>query len=172
MSMRKMNWKYCYLLIITALLVSCSQPSVSEEESLFTKENTDVELESVELSAQEEELFDLINTHRNSKGLEPVMFIEDIYVFAEEHNEYMIAQGELSHDNFNTRASQISEQTAAKLIAENVAKNFQDPNEALEGWLASNSHKNTIEGDFTHSTLSISYDNEGNPYYTQIFIRK
>jgi len=172
MKLGKMKWNYCYLLVLGALVVSCSDASTSDVEELFDQENTDVELVLVQLSAEEQELFDLINDHRESQNLEAVTYSGDTYIFAQEHNEYMISKGILSHDNFNARASQISEQTAANFVAENVAKNFEQSVDALEAWLDSEEHKSTIEGDFTHSTLSISYDEQGNPYYTQIFFRK
>jgi len=165
-----MDLRYTLITLALIAMVSCTDTSITEEEELFENELNSVN--SVELSAEEEELFGMVNDHRTSEGLEALEFSNEIYVYAEEHNEYMISQGELSHDHFNSRASKVSEVTSANYVAENIAKDYQRVDMALEGWLNSDSHKNTIEGDFTHATLSISFDEEGNPYYTQIFFRK
>lgn len=159
-----------FIALATIVLASCTEPSFSEEEALFENETTSKLV--VELSAQEEALFDMVNDYRVSKGLDELEFSPESYEFALEHNEYMISKGQLSHDNFNARASNISKATSANYVAENVAKDYQLVDDALTGWLESTSHRNTIEGDFTHATLSIKRDAEGNPYYTQIFFRK
>lgn len=158
------------LATLALIITSCSSTSVAEEEQLFNEEGSENLV--VQLTNQEQQLFDLINDHRISIGLDALEFSAESYEFALDHNQYMIAQGELSHDNFNARASSIAKITSANFVAENVAKDYMSVEDAMAGWLESNPHKTTIEGDFTHSTLSISYDAEGNPYYTQIFFRK
>ena len=165
-----MNLRYALITLTAIVSVSCTEPSFSEEEALFENE-TKSEL-VVELSAQEEALFNMVNDYRVSKGLNELEFNAESYEFALEHNEYMISKGQLSHDHFNARASNISKVTSANYVAENVAKDYQLIDDALNGWLSSEPHRNTIEGDFTHATLSIKRDAEGNPYYTQIFFRK
>ena len=155
------------LATLALIITSCSSTSVAEEEQLFNEEGS--ENLDVQLTNQEQQLFDLINDHRISIGLE---LSAESYEFALDHNQYMIAQGELSHDNFNARASSIAKITSANFVAENVAKDYMSVEDAMAGWLESNSHKTTIEGDFTHTTLSIKQDSQGNPYYTQIFFRK
>ncbi len=162
--------RYSLIVIFAILLTSCSTTSVSEDQELF--ENGTTSKVVVELSVQEQELIDIVNNYRTSQGLNELEFSAEAYKYASEHNEYMISQGALSHDNFEARASTISEITSANFVAENVAKDYPQVENALEGWLNSSSHKNTIEGDFTHTTLSIMNDTEGNPYYTQIFFRK
>lgn len=162
--------RYGLIVIFALALTSCSETSVSEEEQLF--ENGTTSKAVVELSTQEQALIDLVNQHRKSVGLNALEFSAQVYEYASGHNEYMISQGELSHDNFELRASTISEITSANFVGENVAKDYSLIENALEGWLNSTTHRNTIEGDFTHTTLSIMADSGGNPYYTQIFFRK
>jgi len=160
-----------FIITITAIAFSsCSTTSYTDEEELF--ENETASKVVVELSAQEQALFDMVNDYRVSRGLNALEFDAASYEFALEHNEYMISRGKLSHDHFNARASKVSKITAANYVAENVAKDYQLIDDALNGWLSSTPHQNTIEGDFTHSTISIKRDAEGNPYYTQIFFRK
>lgn len=162
--------RYALIVIFTIILSSCSTPSVAEEEALFENEITTEVV--VELSVEEQALFDMVNEYRISQQLDALEFDAVSHEFAVEHNEYMISKGKLSHDHFNARASKVSKVTAANHVAENIAKDYEFIEDAFNGWLESVPHKNTIEGDFTHSTISIIRDAEGNPYYTQIFLRK
>jgi len=83
----------------------------------------------------------------------------------------MISKNILSHDNFEDRATKIAQETGAVSISENVARYYTTAEKTLEGWLNSSSHKAAMEGDFTHTTLSVELDKEGRPYFTQIFIK-
>lgn len=166
-----MNLRYTLIAILAIAFTSCSSPSVEDESALFEKE-VSAENITVELSAQEQKLFDLVNEHRTAMGMDKLTFSNEAYKYAEEHNNYMIAQGELSHENFSARATKISNEVKANYVAENVAKDYPLVEMALEGWLDSAAHRKTIEGDFTHATLSIREDSKGKAYYTQIFFRK
>ena len=86
-------------------------------------------------------------------------------------NDYMISKNTLSHDNFQSRAEKIAEETNAISVSENVARYYVSAEKTLEGWLNSSSHKEALEGNFSHTTLSVQLDKQGRPYYTQIFIK-
>ncbi len=161
-----------FVLLFAALSIACDSNTVVEEEEAFQVEQTGKVDNSLSLTAEEAALFDLLNAYRQSVALSPLTFSAEAYQYAEAHNEFMISKGALSHEGFAERASKISRELQADFVAENVAKDYASAEAALEGWLASTSHKNTIEGDFTHSTLSITVDAKGSPYYTQIFFRK
>lgn len=120
----------------------------------------------------ESEIFDLVNQHRQSIGLTPLIYCEVTHYYATQHSNYMLAQNALSHDNFKSRAAAIASETNAVMVAENVAHGFKKPRQTLKKWLASEAHKNTIEGDFTHSAVGVVEDKTGKPYYTQIFYRR
>ncbi len=160
-----------FILLFMALGISCDTNSLYEEEIVLQSELAEKTKTELTLSTAETALHDLINNHRQSIGLSALTFSMEAYHYAADHNAYMISQGILSHDGFNKRASGISRDFRADFVGENVAKDYASPETALEGWLESTSHKGTIEGDFTHTTLSIAYDAEDNPYYTQIFFR-
>ena len=170
LGLKQLNFRNISFAMVLLVLTSCSTTSVAEEENLFEEENATNII--VELSAQEEALFEMVNSYRVSQGLNELEFSAASYEFAVEHNDYMISTGKLSHDHFNARASELSKITSANYVAENVAKDYLLVDDALDGWLSSTPHKNTIEGDFTHTALSIKSDAEGTPYYTQIFFRK
>lgn len=160
---------YSTIFVFALVFTSCSTPSVQDDESLF--ENGAEEIE-VTLTEAETELFNIVNTYRSSNGMSELVFSNNTYKYAQEHTQFMIVEDEISHDNFSDRASKIAKETSATHVAENVAKNYPAPQMALQGWLDSSSHKSTIEGDFTHTAISIKENSEGKLFYTQIFFKK
>lgn len=119
----------------------------------------------------EQEMLDLVNTHRVALGYNPLQYSTVAYTYASSHNDYMIARGSLSHDNFSARASGIAEEVDAAFVAENIARDYATAQAAFSSWLASSSHQKTIEGDFTHTAVSVKADAAGDLYYTQLFFR-
>jgi uncharacterized protein YkwD len=160
------------LILLMALIASCSTESIQETETLFENETTEIEEIALTMTASENALFELVNEHRDNLGLSKLDFSGEALKYAKGHNEYMIKAGELSHANFSDRASKLAKETQATFVAENVAKNYPKIDMALEGWLNSPSHKKTLEGEFTHTGISITEDAQGNAYYTQIFFKK
>lgn len=165
-------FKFPLLALFVLSIVSCSTSSEFEEE-VALYENTE-EVSSTKLTATEFEMevFNAVNDYRVSIGLNALTFSETALPDAEEHTDYMISKGKISHDNFNKRASKIAKKTNAKQVSENVAKKYDSAQEVLEAWLNSTSHRNTIEGEFTHSTLSAKKDATGEYYFTHIFLNK
>lgn len=154
--------------MVLAILQSCSKDDYDEMEnpnSLTISVSTNIQSEI------ENQLFDLINEHRNSKGLSPFLFESTSYYYAQNHNDYMITMGAISHANFDVRANNISSKTGAVKVSENVAKDYDTVEEAFNAWIESSVHRENIEGNFTHSALSIKSDSTANLYFTQIFIR-
>ena len=157
-------------IILVLCFTSCSTISTEEEAALY-EENT-IEAVSLVLSDNEQALLDIINNHREDLGLGRLEFNAAIYEVAEEHNLYMITNDALSHNNFNERASKVAKKTKAIKVGENVARKYNDVVSAFDGWMLSDSHKKTIEGDYTHTTISITKSNTGDLYYTQIFYKE
>lgn len=157
----KMRTHYVALVLFVCTLASCSKESI-ENTSIPEAENaTEVELE----------LLAVVNDHRVSLGQPALEFSEVAYEYANEHNDYMISIGSINHDNFSSRASKISSQVSAEFVAENVAKDYTNAAEAFQGWLNSSSHKKTMEGDFSHTAVSVKINDAGDFYFTQIFFR-
>jgi uncharacterized protein YkwD len=53
-------------------------------------------------------------------------------------------------------------------IAENIAWNYP-PSAVVEGWMNSSGHRRNILGNYTHIGVACSLNEEGEPYYTQVF---
>ncbi len=162
-----------YLLVTIFFISSCSRHELSsfDYEQLDESEKEVFLVSTAEHSTQEAELLELINNYRLSINLNVLSFEGSSYYFAKKHSTYMISQGITSHANFANRAKQISMNTGAIYVAENVAKDYDTINEAFEAWLASEGHRLNLEGDYTHSAISIKENDEGNLYFTQLFFR-
>lgn len=159
-------------LLLFVLITSCGSAPIQEEQAVFEIDPMVIEIEMSSALMLENQVFEGVNAHREEKGLSELVFSNVAYVYAEEHNDYMIAKGRISHDNFNSRASSLALETGAIAIEENVAKNFPKAQQALKGWLNSKSHRETIEGDFTHTAINVKADEKGKLYYTQLFFKK
>jgi len=157
----KIRLQFAVLVLFVCLGASCSKESITDT-------NNPVALNAVEV---EQELLGIVNAHRNSLGVSPMQFSVVAYEYANLHNDYMIAKGNLSHDNFSARASSISAKVDAKQVAENVAKDYPTASATFEGWMNSPNHKETMEADFTHTAISVKQDSKGNFYYTQLFYK-
>ncbi len=166
-----MKFKYLAIIILVAILASCTSTTVAEEEELFEEITLSTEDFQDLITDEELELFDLVNTYRVSIGLDELTFSVAAYPDAEEHTGFMIMDNMISHKNFNGRANSIANKTMATHVAENVAKDYPTPADALEGWLASQSHRKTIEGDFNNTAISIKKNGLGKFFYTQVFFK-
>lgn len=157
----KMIREFLVLVSFVCTMASCTKEST---------ETTNV-AEAENVYAIEEELLDVVNQHRLSVGQNSLTFSPVAYEYANEHTDYMLAQGSINHDNFSKRASNISARVDAELVAENVAKDYHTATEAFNGWLNSSNHRKTMEDDFTHTAVSVKESNDGTLYFTQIFFR-
>ena len=155
------------LILIAACFTSCSTiETVEEQEELF--ESTSF----ISMTPDEEELFNTINDYRVSMGMNALQFDATAYQVAQNHNAYMINKNRISHENFQNRAKELNQKANAVHVSENVAKNFPTNEGVLEAWLNSKSHREAIEGDFTHTGISITINPEGESYFTQMFFSK
>jgi len=149
------------LVLFVCTIASCSKESL-ETANIIEAENA---------KEIENELLSVVNEHRISIGQNELEFSAVAYDYANQHNDYMISIGSINHDNFSSRASKISSTIGAELVAENVAKDYDDAVEAFQGWYNSSSHKKTMEGDFTHTAVSVKVNDAGKFYFTQIFFK-
>lgn len=162
---------YTILVVVSVVILSmCSKTSSAEEEK-FEEAFLENEKVSINPSEMETEVLDLINDYRASIGASKLQTSSASYAHAEDHNNYMITQNKLSHDNFQSRASKIALEIGAVDVGENVARYYTTAQLVFNGWLESSSHKEAIEGEYTHTTLSVTLDKDGRPYFTQIFMK-
>ncbi len=157
----RMRLRNAFLILFVCILGSCTKESL--DNTNITEAKNDYEVEN--------ELLNIVNSHRVSLGYNSLAFSAIAYDHANKHNDYMVATGSLSHDGFSSRASSISNEVNAEFVAENIAKDLASAAEAFENWLGSTDHKKTMEGNFTHTAVSVKKDAQGNLYFTQLFYR-
>ena len=149
--------------VMFVLLFSCTAEPLQDNTVIAEAENNTI---------LEQEVLAVVNEHRASLGLNQLEFSEIAYKYANQHTDYMISKGSLSHDNFSARASSINSEITVKMVAENVAKEYDTAMEAFEGWYQSSSHKKTMEGEFSHTAVSVKKNAQGDYYYTQLFYQE
>lgn len=123
-------------------------------------------------NSDELQVMDLINTYRVSVSLSKLEQINYISYKSEEHDNYMITNNVVNHNDFVARSEDIMKVLGAKAVSENIAYNYNTPQAALDAWLNSPGHKENIVGDFTNFGISIRIDPvSGKKYYTNIFAK-
>ena len=158
----KMRLLYAVPVFLLLFLDSCTSDSI-EETSILEAEN---------VITIEQDLLDIVNEHRLTLNTNTLEFSDIAYKYANIHTNYMIAKGSISHDNFSSRATNINSEGEVEMVAENVAKDYLSAIDAFQGWYNSSSHKKTMEGDFTHTGISVKKDEQGNYYFTQLFYKQ
>jgi uncharacterized protein YkwD len=158
------------LLLLTVIFTmnSCS----SDASEAATGSTNAQQVVDYTYNTSEIETMNLINAYRVSVGLNALEKINHISHKSEEHDEYMIINNVVNHNDFVARSENIMKVLGAKTVSENIAYNYNTPQAALNAWLASPGHKENIEGDFTHFGISIRENAvTGKKYYTNIFAK-
>ena len=159
------------LLALTLGLTSCSKEELVETQSpieytidLNLAQETDAQMAS--------EILFYVNEYRSTLGLEPII-MDRTYAsaYAVEHTKYMIQQNRISHDGFSDRAEGLNSQ-GAQAVAENVGFGYSSAQDLVNAWINSPSHRDTLEGNYTHSGIGALTDGIGVYYVTQLFYRK
>ena len=154
--------KKLLLWIVILISFTCNKP----DESI-----TPV-LHDYQFSSTEIELFDRINHHRDSIGLNILRKNQHISFICQEHNIYMIDNDVVNHDYFQMRSDNLIKTLGAVRVGENIAYNYQTPKSTLKAWLNSPGHKENIEGDYTDFGLSITIGTNQRKYITLILIKR
>lgn len=147
---------------------SCS-PDLIENDltTSFSEELVVPEAKSIEI-----EILELINEYRISKGLSNLLTMDIVKSQAYSHTDYMIDQDNISHDNFYTRKAYLESEAGALSVSENVAYGYSYAESVVNAWINSDSHRETIEGDFTDFDISAEQNEEGVWFFTNIFVKK
>lgn len=155
------------LLAVVYIFGSCSSESVESTNTAKSELVTEYNYNASEL-----EVLQLINKYRVSIGLNSLITVNHISFKSEEHDNYMIANKAVNHNDFVARSENIIAVLGAKKVGENIAYNYQTAEGVLKAWLDSPSHKQNIEGDYTHFGIAVKIDAEtGKKYYTNIFAK-
>jgi uncharacterized protein YkwD len=159
------------VLLLIAVIVTMNSCSSDASEGSTVQAKPEAVL-NYTYSVDEVEAMKLINEYRVSIGLNTLEKINHISYKSEEHNNYMIINNVVNHDDFVARSENIIKVLGAKTVAENIAYNYNSPQAAVDAWLNSPGHKQNIEGNFTHFGIAIKVNSAtGKKYYTNIFAK-
>lgn len=159
----------CLFFIITliSIISSCSSEDTKTSENASSPIVLNYTYTPVEL-----ETMALINNYRVSIGLNALEKINHISYKSEEHDNYMIANNVVNHDDFVARSENIIRVLGASRVSENIAYNYNSAQGVFDAWMNSNGHRENIEGNFTHFGISIRENPiNGRKYYTNIFVK-
>ena len=168
--MNKITLTGSILIFCTLFLTSCAKDSIEDEVNAYDQ----VVSERVEYSYNtiEVEILDELNLYRRALNMPELKPLAELSMESEGHNEYMIDEGQVSHDNFAVRASFLMDKVGATAVAENVGFGYRTYDAVVNAWLKSKGHRDNIEGNFTHFGISVREDENGKNYFTNIFIKK
>ncbi len=153
--------------LIALLSFSCSTDSIEEDKIETITSSFVPQAKVIEI-----EILELLNNHRLSIGLSPLKSMNIIKAQTYGHTDYMIDKNQVSHDNFLSRKTSLTNSTGASKVGENVAYAYSSSESVVNAWLNSEGHRNIIEGDYTDFDISAEKDENGKYYYTNIFIKK
>jgi len=128
-----------------------------------------------ELAALERQVHNLVNVHRQARGLSPLAYNEEIASIARRHSQDMATgRAGVGHQGVEERRNDLVHVSVFKEFAENVGGNSyvlsQTAHEMVEGWLKSPGHRRNIEGEFNLTGVGIAQSATGLYFFTQIFL--
>lgn len=165
-----MNAKLLRVLLLLTIIITMNSCS-SDSSETNTSESANAKVMSYTYNSSELEAMNIINEYRVSEGLNPLQQINHISFKSEEHDDYMIVNNVVNHNNFVSRSENLVSVLGAKRVGENVAYNYNTPQAAVKAWLNSPSHKENIVGNYTHFGIAIKTNADGKKYYTNIFVK-
>lgn len=125
---------------------------------------------SIETGA-EQEIFEITNVLRVRNKLSPLRWDENTAEVAFGHSQDMAENNDFSHTSkkFGSLSDRLNRaEIAYKTAGENIAANYTDAPAAVEGWLNSKGHRDSLlNEEFTHLGVGVFQK-----YYTQNFIQK
>lgn len=127
------------------------------------------------MTADEKEVFDLINKQRTSNGLQALKIDEEVQRVARIKAEDMVTNNYFSH-NSPTYGSPFdmlkSFKVSYKTAGENIATNSSNSG-AVNAWMNSSGHKaNILNSTYTHTGIGVVSSSKYSKVYVQMFISK
>ncbi|NES83209.1 MAG: CAP domain-containing protein [Moorea sp. SIO2B7] len=128
------------------------------------------------LTDLEQSIYQQINQYRQSRNLPPLKLDTRISQQAKIYSE-RIANGTINFKNnrLEERLQIIKEEIPYQMATANVSFNqgYAEPaTQTVQGWIRSSGNRQNIEGDFDLTGIGISINDQGEYYFTQIFIKE
>lgn len=133
--------------------------------------------DTAHFTAIEKETWRSVNEYRKSIGLKK---LKAVHFISEECRRHSTELGEgkaKPHDGFNSRVDSIKLRMQVHAAGENIyeaegVSEEEIADHALQGWLKSPSHKEVVEGNYTHAGAGVFKTADGGYFLTMIFVRE
>jgi len=158
-----MSSRMLHYLILAIALIACSAPPILRDFSQSPPE----------IISLEENVLQVVNDYRKTQGLKALREEAAITQPCRSHSKSMARRGEAFHGRLDLRVQQIEKTILCASVKENVATVMGRRDiaaAALEGWLKSAEHRETILGPFDLTGVGVARDSSGTYYITQMFI--
>ncbi|WP_280768783.1 CAP domain-containing protein [Salipaludibacillus daqingensis] len=143
----------------------------SEQEQEEPEPDTDQEVQGI--SQEEQRVVELTNQHRRDAGLSELQVDTELSTVARKKSVDMHENNYFSHTSptYGSPFDMIRDHGVQYNSAgENIAQGQQSAEQAVQGWMDSQGHReNILNGGFTH--IGVGYDSNGN-HWTQMFISR
>lgn len=160
---------FVWLMAISVFsLTSCSKENIEEMDSA----NLTTKMAPVNYSSIELDILDLVNAYRVQQGLTELLSLDEGSRQAATHNQHMIQNNEVCHDDFGSRYEALVKAENAKAVSENVGFGFRTAEAVVNAWIKSDGHRENMIGNHTHFGISVKEGKDGKLYFTNIFVRK
>lgn len=116
-----------------------------------------------------EQILAAINAVRQANGAPAWTYNPRLETAARSQARLMASKDELSHDLGVTLRQRVTEAGYLGAVGENVAKGYKTLPDAIEGWLASQGHRNTLlSSKFIEFGLAVARTKNGKLYWAMI----
>lgn len=161
-----------YLLLLAIAISSCSNSKpVTKKTTTTATTASNTRVAANIAPGIEEQILDLVNKYRKTRGLPALQYNYVIATIARQHTMNMATRKvAFGHGGFSARFKYITSHVpGASAVAENVAYGSQTAQEVVNEWLSSPGHKKNIEGNYRLSGIGVARDVQSRLYFTQIF---
>ena len=163
-----------FLLICLAAIVPAQSIGANYVAANYTNPSKSTE----SINSREHRVFDLINNERVTRGLQPLIWIEQAAAAARSHSTNMAECGYFSHaDLSGRRVDDRADEFGLsdwRRLGENIAwlSGYDDPvPKVVDGWMQSPGHReNILNSKYRESGIGIAVSREGQYYFTQVFV--
>lgn len=148
--------RYILVFIIILGLFSLYRELTTSNLSIHNPSPTPVIVTPEPSYISEDELFQVVNIYRDSKGLKKLIKSESLCKIAKERS--LEIETDWSHEGFQRRSTANDEQSLTKssgfnYLGENLVRDTYYAESALTGWIGSELHKKNMDDRFTHSCV-------------------
>ena len=168
------------VIAVALVVTSCSSSNVAVKQTSKPHRGSSSQEDKLTEAIHEE-----VNRYRASQGLGQLKFHRGLAKLAKPHSDYMrdnagsfsvdAKKKLISHYGFEGRKAMANYKYRIESLSENVIASYDMGQgsdlaaKMVRGWLSSPNHRHNIHSKWTQTGISVSFDNQGRAFVTQIF---